>query len=374
VSRGQAGQKRRNTLNLKMHSRIAAWGLAAAMLPVAMVAQTPSAPTAQKPATKAAPKSGTGTGAPFIVSPQAAAQPAAPTTTPANPFPPTNPKFFTATTPTLDTVNAFLKQLWGFDPNRIWSVAAILSTNAPGVSKVVVFVGDKTQAGKTQQTVFFTTPDGQHAIADNVIDFGATPFEKTRKLLKERADGPARGPAGRDLLVVEFSDLQCPHCKDAQPIMDQIATDFPQAHVVFENFPLVDIHPQAFQAAAEGLCVRKARGDEAFYKYVQAVFDTQGALTAADGQATLDAAVTKAGGDPAATTACSKTQPIVDAVNASIQLGKDVGVDSTPILYINGYPLPVGNVPYEVLKKIIAYRATQDGVPVSVQPSLKTLK
>src|SRR5438067_870466 len=120
-----------------MHSRIAAWGLAAAMLPVAVVAQTPSAPTAQKPAPKA------GASAPFVVAPQAAApQAATPPATPANPFPPVNPKFFTATTPTVDTVNAFLKQLWGFDPNRIWSVAAILSTNAPGVSKIVVFVGD----------------------------------------------------------------------------------------------------------------------------------------------------------------------------------------------------------------------------------------
>ncbi len=300
--------------------------------------------------------------------------PAGPTAQTASPFPPPHAEFFTAASPTTDTVNAFLKQLWGFDENRIWQVAAILKTNAPGVAKIVVIVADKTHPDKTQQTVFFTTPDGAHAIADNVIDFGPTPFGAMRKELQARADGPARGAKSRDLMLVEFSDLQCPHCKDAQPLMDQLVTDFPQARVVWESFPLVEIHPYAFAAAANGVCVRKAQGDDAFYRYVQAVFDTQGALTAESAAQTIANAVTKVGGDPTAAAACAKTPETVAAVNASSQLAKDIGVDSTPTLFVNGQAIPLGNIPYEVLKKLIAYRANQDGVAVTVQPSLKTLK
>jgi protein-disulfide isomerase len=336
---------------LTKYFRIAAWSAAASMLSLAMVAQTPAGPVPSAPGA------------------------AAPQKAPANPFPPVNPKFFTATSPTVDTVNEFMKQMWGFEPTRIWSVAAILQTNAPGVSKVVLFLADKSQPGKSQNTVFFTTPDGKHALTgDNVIDFGAMPFEGTRKLLQARADGPARGAAGKELLLVEFSDLQCPHCKDAQTIMDQLVTDFPQARVVFQNFPLVDIHPFAFQAAAEGLCVDKAKGDEAFSRYVQAVFDAQEGLTPERATATLDLAVTKAGGDPVAAAACAKTHPIIDAVNASVQLGKDAGVESTPMLFVNGQPVPVNAMAYEELKKMIAYRAGLDGVSVRVQPSMKTLK
>jgi protein-disulfide isomerase len=334
---------------LNKYFRIAALSAAASMLSLALAAQTPAA------------------------IPSAPGAPAA-QTPPANPFPPVNPKFFTATSPTVETVNSFLTQLWGFDPNRQWQVAAILSTNAPGVAKIVVFVGDKSQPGKSQTTVFFSTPDGKHAIADNVIAFGAKPFEDTRRVLQARADGPARGAASKDLLLVEFTDLQCPHCKDAQPTMDQLVTDFPQARVVFENFPLEDIHPYAFQAAAEGMCVRKEKGDDAFVKYVQAVFDAQGALTAESVNATLDLAVTKAGADPAAALACAKTQATIDAVKASVQLGKDLGVDSTPMLFVNGQPIPLTGVPYEVLKRIVVYRAGLDGVQVKLQPSLKTLK
>ena len=59
------------------------------------------------------------------------AQPQAPAThatAPVDPFPPVNLKNFTASSPTTAEVNAFLKQSWGFDENRIWSVAAILKT------------------------------------------------------------------------------------------------------------------------------------------------------------------------------------------------------------------------------------------------------
>ena len=340
-----------------------AWAAGLALLATAAstIAQTPAAPKVS-PATQEAEQAA----APQAPAPQAAAH--------ANPFPAVNPKNFTAASPTADDVNSFLKSIWGYDENRIWSVAAVLATPAPGVSKVVVFVADKNQPGKGTQTIFFTTPDGKHAIADNVIDFGPKPFAESRKTLQERADGPARGAKSNDLQLVEFADLQCPHCKEVQAIMDNIVQDFPQARVVFENYPITSLHPYAFRAAAEGECVRKAKGDAAFFTYAQAVFDTQEGLTAERADATLSAAVTKAGGDPAAAAACAETPAIKDAVNASEKLGTDIGVDQTPMLAVNGHLLPIASIPYETLKKIIAYQAGQDGVVVHVQPTLSTLK
>ncbi|MEO6983536.1 MAG: thioredoxin domain-containing protein [Edaphobacter sp.] len=279
-----------------------------------------------------------------------------------DPFPPANPKYFTATTPTVDTVNAFLKTLWGYDANRIWRVEAIQKTSAPDVSKVIVFLSDKSPNAKVQTTAFFVTPDGKHAIAgDAVISFGTTPFAEARKTLEERADGAARGAAGKDLLLVEFADLQCPHCKDAQGTMDQLAKDFPNARVVYQSFPLVEIHPFAFKAAAYGYCVEKQKST-AFFPYAAAVFDTQAALTPQSGDMTLRNAVVKAGLDPAAVEACSTTQAIKDQVNASIKLAQDLGVSETPMLAVNGHLLPIAQVPYETLKSIVTYQASLDGV------------
>ncbi|MES2390729.1 MAG: thioredoxin domain-containing protein [Acidobacteriota bacterium] len=318
-----------------------------------------------------------GAGAQVVAQAQTADVPApAPTpkaTAAANPFPAVNPKNFTATTPTADEVNSFLKALWGYDENRIWSVAAILKTPAPGVAKIIVFVADKTAPGKGTTTDFFTTPDGKHAIAGAVIDFGAKPFAETRKVLQEQANGPSLGAKSNELELVEFGDLQCAHCKEAQATMDNLAQDFPQAKIVWENYPLTEAHPYAFRAAAEGICVRKEKGDAAFFAYAKNVFDKQAALTADAVEATLAAAATAAGADAAATAACAATPAVKEQIEAETKLGRDIGVDQTPMLAVNGHLLPIGSMAYEVLKRIVVYQAGQDGIVVHVQPTLSTL-
>ncbi len=284
--------------------------------------------------------------------------------TKADPFPPADPKNFTAATPTTATVNDFLTALWGYDANRIWRVVAIQTTTAPGVSRVTVLVSDKSPNAKVQTTAFFVTPDGRHAIAgDGVVEFGAKPFAENRQKLQAGADGPARGSANKSLELVEFADMQCPHCKDAQASMDRLVQDFPNAHMVYQNFPIASIHPFATKAAEYGLCVAKAKPD-AFWTYLQAVYDTQGGLTTEDGDNTLKAAVTKVGLDPATVDACAATPATQAQVAASVKLGESVGVDQTPMLAINGHLVPVSpaSIPYESLKQIVSFQAQQDGV------------
>jgi protein-disulfide isomerase len=349
--------------------KISNWMLAglAAALSVTTVA---GAQTGAQPGAQTGAQPGTGAAAQAPAAPATPAQkPAAPLqlhdmgqAPKADPFPPANPKYFTATSPTVDTVNAFLKSLWGYDSNRIWRVEAIQVTPAPNVTKVVVFVSDKAPNSKVQPTAFFVTPDGKHAVAgDVVVPFGATPFADLRKVLQARADGATRGAAGKDLMLVEFSDMQCPHCKEAQGTMDQLVKDFPNAHVVYQSFPLVDLHPLAFKAAAYGYCIQKQKND-AYFIYSAAVFEAQAALTPETGDETLKNAVTKAGLDPAAIDACAATPAIKDQVNASIKLAQDVGVEQTPMLAVNGHLLPLAGIPYETLKNIISYQATLDGV------------
>ncbi len=300
-----------------------------------------------------------------VASPSAAA--------PASTFPPVNLKNFTAEAPTKNDVDAFLKALWGYDPNRIWQVQAIQKTPAPGVSKIVVLVVEKNQPGNIRSSVFFTTPDGQHAIADNVMDFGAKPFAATRALLQAQADGPARGANTKELLLVEFGDLQCPNCKDAQTKMDNLVQDFPQARVVFENYPLTEVHPFAMEAALRGECVRRSKGDAAFFTYAQGVYDKQADLTPANGRTTLVAAASHAGVEPDAVSKCMATPAVREVVGAQIKLGTSIGVEQTPTLVVNGHPLPLASLPYEVLKRIVAFQAGEDGIAVRLQPTLSTL-
>jgi protein-disulfide isomerase len=295
-----------------------------------------------------------------------------------------NPRFFTAASPTLDTVNAFLKQIWGYDPSRLYRVMAIQPTAASGVAQITVYVSSTTAGAKVQAIEFYVMPDGKHAIAGGagVLAFGAEPFADTRDLLRARADGATRGASAKALDLVEFADLQCPHCKDAQPVMDKIVKDFPKAHVVFQLFPLVDIHPSAFKAAAYGICVQQQSND-AFFKYADGVFAVQQSLTPATDDDLLKTAATRAGANANAAATCATSAATKNTINADIKLAFDAGVNETPTLVVNGRALPLTGIPYDVLKQIIQFQATLDGVdsgatpetlaPKSTQPTLSDL-
>lgn len=294
--------------------------------------------------------------------PAAAPTPSAPAAG-APAFPPPNPADFTADTPTKETVNAFMQANLGFDPNGVWQVQAIEKTSLPGINRVVVLVGDKSGKQQPQRFAFLTAPDMKHIIVgDRIVPFGEHPFEEGRTLLQQRANGPYRGSAAKDLEIVEFADFQCPHCKSAQANMDKLATDFPNARIVFQNDPLPSVHPQSVPAAEYGVCVSKLGGSPAFFTFASAVFDGQDGLASADGATlTLNSAVTKAGLDPAKVSACAKTPETKSAVDASMQLAKELDISSVPTLVINGRQVPA-NAPYETLKQIVDYQAKANGL------------
>ncbi len=293
-----------------------------------------------------------------------AAAPAAPAPSAAPVFPKPDPANFTAASPTKETVNAFLENIWGYDENRMWQVQAILKTPVEGISKVIIVVGDKTGKQKPGPLGFFALPDGKHIIAgDDIVPFGEHPFADYRATLQQRADGPYRGSASKDLELVEFADFQCPHCKDAQANMDKLAVDFPKARIVFQNYPLARLHPAAVKAAEYGVCVAKQGGSNAFFQYATAVFDGQDGLTTPDGQTlTLNSAVVKAGLDPAKIEACSATHEVGASVEASVKLAQELNINETPTLMVNGRMVPVGGAPYDVLKKIVEYQEKLDGI------------
>ncbi len=285
----------------------------------------------------------------------------APSTAPV--FPKPDPANFTAASPTKEVVDGFLDASWGYDQNRVWQVEEILKTPVEGVSRVVVYVGDKTGKIKPVGMQFYVMGDGKHIIAgDEILSFGEKPFAEYRAALQQHADGPYRGTASKELELVEFADFQCPHCKEAQANMEKLLVDFPNARIVFQNFPLAQ-HPAAAGAAAYGVCVNKMGGSTAFFTFADAVFEGQEGLNQGADSATLtlNSAVTKAGLDPAKVDACSKTPEVESQVKASVQLAKDVNVNQTPALMVNGRQVPA-NASYDLIKQIILFQEKLDGI------------
>ncbi len=93
------------------------------------------------------------------------------------------------------------------------------------------------------------------------------------------------------------------------------------------------------------------------------MFEGQDGLATADGaQLTLKSAITKAGLDPAKVDACAKTPEVTDTVDKSVKLAQDLNINQTPTLVINGRQVPIGAVPYDMIKKIVEFQMKMDGI------------
>lgn len=273
--------------------------------------------------------------------------------------------------PTKEVAEAYFKRMFGYDSNLKIQVANIQLSPIPELFEVDALFA--TPEGQ-QFVHWYISKDLKHAIAGDVLPFGADPFERERQELAKSAFGPAKGPANAKLLIVEFADLECPACKEAQPVMEKLRGDFPEARFVFQSFPLTQLHPWALRASAYLDCLARSNQDQAF-TFADSVFAHQKEIEAevrktdAAGKTTIDdAAVTDrlrhyaflAGADAAATQTCAETPATAERIKRSQALGNTIGITATPTLFVNGRH--VGNpgaAQYEALKALTTYEAEQ---------------
>jgi protein-disulfide isomerase len=268
--------------------------------------------------------------------------------------PPPVPSFSTRL-PSEETVNAFMKQMFGYDPSVSWKIAAIRPSEAEGLTEVLVVLSN---SQGQQNSRLYVTSDGGHAVIGDIIPFGAHPFTPAQEALIKGINGPSRGPADAPVTVVEFSDLQCPHCKEAQPTIDKLMSEEKNVRLVFQNFPLTS-HDWAAKAAYYGDCIGRTSPD-AFWKYVASVYDAQKDITASNADEKLTAIADQVGAKGADTAACAAKPETATRVQQSIALGAALDITGTPTLFVNGRKISnVSGLPYEILKGLTEFAARE---------------
>src|SRR5271166_3749466 len=257
--------------------------------------------------------------------------------------------------PSEATVDSFMHQTFGHDPQVTWKISSIKPAPAPGLAEVDIVMA--TPQGQ-QGSRFYVTADGEHAVVGDIIPFGAKPFDPVKKKLEKGISGPSRGPKDAPVTIVEFGDLQCPACKAAQPAIEGLIAAEPNARFVFQNFPLA-MHNWAEKGAAYADCVGHASND-AFWKFIAKTYETQGDITAENADEKLTALADGAGVKGADIAACATTPVTKAHVDESIALGKSVNITGTPTLFINGRTIGnVSQVPADTLKSLVDFAAKQ---------------
>jgi protein-disulfide isomerase len=258
-----------------------------------------------------------------------------------------------ASLPTTEEVDSFLYRMFGQDPNVTWSVLNISATDSPGVAHVVVRI-----ANQQAPIHLYVLPGGKNAIVGELIPYGADPFAPARKTLELNAKGSTKGQTAATVTLVEFSDLQCPHCRTAQPIIDRLISEMPNTKLIFQPFPL-PMHKWATKAASIGECVAQQK-QSAFWDYVDAVFQAQSEITDTNADEKLSQIASASGVDGAKAATCAESPQIYAKVLQSIELGKSVGVNATPTLFINGRKvLGIADMPFENLRALAAFEAAE---------------
>ncbi|MEM8929746.1 MAG: thioredoxin domain-containing protein [Acidobacteriota bacterium] len=181
---------------------------------------------------------------------------------------------------------------------------------------------------------------------------------------------PFRGKADAPVDVTIFSDFQCPFCARIEPTLDEVREHYGErVRVTFRQFPLTNIHPEAFQAAEASLC---AQDQGKFWEMHAALFTNTKTLD----RESLSRYADDLDLDLAVFDACVDSGFHRETVEADIAAGRQAGVGGTPTLFVNGRPVTLrrGADPFTVLSTMIDDERRRGSAETAEQTRERTSK
>lgn len=159
------------------------------------------------------------------------------------------------------------------------------------------------------------------------------------------------------VVIVEYSDTECPFCKNFhKSIHSEIAKYGDKVAWVYRHFPLDSIHPKTRMEARATECVASIAGNDAFWKYLDVIFDKTPANNGLD-LAQLPVFAEAIGVDKAKFADCYASTTMDAVVEAQHQDGVNIGVTGTPYTIImnrEGVKVPIRGADEQALSSTLA--------------------
>ncbi len=168
-----------------------------------------------------------------------------------------------------------------------------------------------------------------------------------------------------DIIIVDYSDLECPYCKELHQTFATLYSENEKSGKVawvYRHFP-ISIHQKSIKEAEAAECVEELGGSKAFWNFVDVVFEITPSNDGLD-MTKLPEIADQVGVDTAGFNSClasgKYTQKIKDGYTNSLKLA---GVEATPfsVLVVRGKVIPLvdengeglGALPYSTLKALV---------------------
>jgi protein-disulfide isomerase len=251
------------------------------------------------------------------------------------------------------TMEAYARHLWVLGPEFTVTVSdPTPSEQLPGFKEVTIRL---TEGTATQDIPLLVSDDGSRIVQGNTYNINFNPFKPDLDKLKTQFQ-PSQGTPGAPVVLVEFSDMQCPHCKlQADLLKQNLLKTYPtQVRFYYLDYPLVQIHPWAKAASMAGRCVFHGN-PQSFWDYHDWVFAHQESLTPETLKSqVMEWAKSQKELDALQLSRCIDDKATEKEIDDNIAEARELSIDGTPTLFINGRRIPAGT-DWPSLKRVIDF-------------------
>lgn len=229
-------------------------------------------------------------------------------------------------------IEAYLRNLYAFGPDVKLVVGPLKESPVEGMLEVSI---DVTIGENKENAKFYVSEDGKFLFRGELSDMTKDPLAENLAQIRMN-DAPALGNPKAPVTIVEYSDFECPVCRNLHDTLRNILPNYgSKVRVVFKDFPLEQLHPWARTAAIAGRCAYQQK-PEAFWKVYDLIYDNQEIISAANAWTKMTDYAAQTGLDPDAFKSCMASPEAGAAVNASHANGEKLEVTSTPTVFVNG--------------------------------------
>jgi protein-disulfide isomerase len=167
-----------------------------------------------------------------------------------------------------------------------------------------------------------------------------------------------RGNPNAPILMIEYSDYDCPFCKKYHAVLSQIMNEYGvggKVAWVYRQFPITQLHPNAPKISEAALCVGSLAGNDAFWKFTDIVFEER-ELDEQTNMVKLPDYAEQVGVKKDDFSSCYNSNKMADAVKASATEAFDIGARGTPytVLVVGNQQAVInGGQSYDTVKGIV---------------------
>jgi len=246
------------------------------------------------------------------------------------------------------TIEAYLRNLYAFGSDVVIVVGAPKESPVTGLLETSI---DVTIADNKQTVKFFVSKDGKYLFQGELSDLTKDPLIENRKRIQMK-DSPMLGDPNATVTIVEYSDFECPVCRNLHDALRGMLPNYPQVRVIFKDFPIEQIHPWARTAALAGRCAYN-QDPKSFWKIYDLIYDNQEIISADNAWSKMVDYASQSGLNADTFKVCLASPDAAAAIDASRLNGQQLEVSSTPTIFVNGRRI-VGADPH-ALEQYIKY-------------------